>query len=588
MKPFRMLDIDLTQGTSKIQDVSDLFAEFLGGTGVATKLLLETPATVDPYAPEAPVFFAIGPFSSVFPVSTKTIALFKSPLNGNLGESHAGGRMALAMYGSGFHIIKITGKLPELGYLVINEDKITIRRATALKGISALATERIIREREDASNKRTIIRIGPAGERLSPMACATVDGSRHFGRLGLGGVMGSKNLKAIVISGGKYWSVENKPKYNVFYKKLYDVMVKSEMMKKYHDLGTPMNVLPLNQINGLPTRNFSQGYFESAHQISGETLAEKHLTQQTACAHCPVGCIHMATIRERFETPDHHYKTFKVSYDHELIFAWGSNLSIQNAEEVLRLLLQVEKQGWDAISMGVTLAWACEAFQRGILNAKISDNLIFNFGNAPAMEKALKRIAQGHNEFYRDLEKGADWCARKYGGLEFAVAFGKNEAAGYATGLYAFLGYATGVRHSHLDSAGYSIDQKTISKPKPDEELLQDLYKESLWRMIPCSLVICLFARNVYTKELILEGLDALNIGGWTGDRLTDLSQKIHAMKYQYKLKCGFRWEDLTFPSRLTQLTTSSGQVTTERFQKGIQGFRALVEADLKKYQLSI
>ncbi|HNV68164.1 MAG TPA: aldehyde ferredoxin oxidoreductase N-terminal domain-containing protein [Candidatus Ozemobacteraceae bacterium] len=586
MTSFRMLEINLTTGSSTTTDISALFAEYLGGTGVATRLLLDSPSDIDPYAPEAPIYFAIGPFSSVLPVATKTVALFKSPLTGNLGESHAGGRLALAMYGAGIHVLKITGACTELSYLVIHDDKITIRRATSLKNMSALATERVLREREDSQSKRSIVRIGPAGERRSPMAAVTVDGSRHFGRMGLGGVMGSKNLKAFVISGSHYWTIENKAKYNALYKKLYDVVVKSETMHKYHDLGTAMNVVPLNQINGLPTRNFSQGYFESAHQISGETFADKHLAQQTACAHCPTGCIHIATLRECFDVDDHHFKTFKVSYDHELIYALGSNLSIQNAEDILKLLLIIEKQGWDAISMGVTLAWACEAFQHGLITPKHTDGLIFNFGDAFGLEKAMQHIAAGKNEFFRDLERGASYCAAKYGGTEFAVAFGKTEAAGYATGPFAFLGYATGTRHSHLDSAGYSIDQKAISKPKPDEDLVKDMYKEAVWRMIPASLVICFFARNVYTKEVIVEGLDALGIPGWNDTRLDALAKRIHAMKFRYKLNCGFRWEDLTFPKRLEQLTTSMGQVTCMRFGENIARFRQIVETDLQQLSL--
>lgn len=124
------------------------------------------------------------------------------------------------------------------------------------------------------------------------------------------------------------------------------------------------------------------------------------------------------------------YKTFKVSYDHELIFAWGSNLSISNSEDVLRLLYHVEKQGWDIISMGVILAWAVEAFQRGYITTTQTDGLVLNFGDAATYAKILDRIANRHNEFYADLEKGSVFCGRKYGGKDFAIAFGKNEAPG--------------------------------------------------------------------------------------------------------------------------------------------------------------
>lgn len=582
MPTFRQLTIDLTSGASAVTDVSSLFATELGGTGVAMRLLAETGPEVEPFDPAAPIIFAIGPFSSVFPVATKTVAMFRSPLNGHLGESHAGGRLAMAMYGAGFHVLKLVGRLPHLSYLVIDEDRVTIRRASSLQGMSALATERCLRDREDSDFKRSIIRIGPAGERRSPMAAVTVDGSRHFGRLGLGAVMGSKNLKAIVISGGRQWPIEHKALYNACYRKIFDAAVNSPAMKKYHELGTPVNVLPLDKIHGLPTRNFSQGSFEGAPGISGEHFAKTHLSQQTACSHCPVGCIHLATLRETFATEEHHYKTFKVSYDHELIYAWGSNLSIGSSEGVLALLVQCEKQGWDAISMGVTLAWAIDAFQHGLIDLRHTDGLVLDFGHVPVLRKVLQRIIAGHNEFFRDLEQGAAFCAAKYGGADYAIAFGKLEAPGYSTGLHAFLGYATGVRHSHLDSAGYSIDQAHLVKPKTDEERTRALYDESVWRMIPNSLVLCLFARNVYTPEIILEGLNALGITGWDNTRLLDFARRVHAAKNRYRLDRGFRFETLALPRRLLNTMTSTGHLTEERWRTEVDRYRSLVEADLK------
>jgi len=583
MPAFKMLDINLADGSSKVTDISELFERYLGGTGVGTSLLLDTPTGLDPYAPESPIIFAIGPFSSVYPVATKTVALFRSPLTGNLGESYAGGRLALAMYGAGFHVIRIVGHAEFPCYLTIDEEKVEVHRANSLWGSSALAAERMLRDHEESSYKRSIVRIGPAGERRSPIAGATVDSARHFGRLGLGGVMGSKNLKAVVVTGGRYWPIVEKAKYNDFYKKLFDAVVKSTAMKKYHDLGTAMNVVPLSRINGLPTRNFGQGFFEGASDISGESFAEKHLTQHIACAHCQTGCIHMATLRTRFNPEEHQYKTFKISYDHELIYSFGSNLSIQSPEEILQLLLLVEKQGWDAMSIGVTIAWAIDAFQAGLLNLSqnMTDGLVLNFGDASTIEKVLRRVGNGHNEFYRDLEKGSWFCSNKYGGKEFAVAFGKNEAPGYMTGLYAFLGYATGVRHSHLDSAGYSVDQKNLNENKTDVELVKGLHAEATWRMALNSLVICLFARNIYTKEAILEGLESLGIHGWDEARLMTTARRIHAMKMRYKERCGFRFDDLMLPGKLASVFTSAGKVSSDRFIQQVAAYKELTAGDM-------
>lgn len=581
MRNFYMLDIDLSSGKSEKIDVTALFNRYIGGTGVATALLDEFAPETDAYDAAAPIIFAIGPLSSIVPVATKTVAMFKSPLTGNMGESHAGGRLAMAMCGAGYHVIRIRGKSEFPCVIEIDGNTVRFNSASSLRGMSALAVERILRDHYKSDYKRSIVRTGPAGERLSPIAAATVDSSRHFGRLGLGGVLGSKNVKALVVSGGNYWKIEN-PAFNAYYNKLYQAVVNSDQMKKYHDLGTPINVVPLSKINGLPTRNFSQGYFEGAEGISGEAFAEKHLSQQTACAHCQCGCIHMATLRESFDQEEHMYKTFKVSYDHELIFAWGSNLSIGNSEDVLRLLYYVEKQGWDAISMGVILAWSVEAFQRGYLTTAHTDGIVLNFGDAQTFLKVLERISNRHNEFYSDLEKGSVYCGEKYGGKDFAIAFGKNEAPGYMTGLHAYLGYGTGVRHSHLDSAGYSIDQKKINSTKTDSDWTKDMYKESVWRMALNSLVICLFARNIYTPEIVSEGLKIVGMEQFDNAALAKVARVIHAMKIRQKMNFGFRFSDLYLPARLEKAVTTSGHVTVEQFAEQVKVYQQLAEEDMK------
>ena len=582
MKNFYMLDIDLNTATSKKVEITHLFERYIGGTGVAAALFDEIDPAVDPFAPEAPVIFATGPFSSVFPVATKTVVMYKSPLTGNLGESHAGGRLAMAMYGAGFHVIRIHGKAKFPCTIEIDGDKFKVNSASSLRGMSSLAAERVLRDHYKSDYKRSIVRIGPAGERLSPIACATVDSSRHFGRLGVGGVLGSKNVKAMVVSGGKYWKIDDPGAFNSYYSKLYQAVVESDQMKKYHDLGTPVSVIPLSKINGLPTRNFSQGFFENAEGISGETFAEKHLAQQIACAHCQCGCIHIATLRECFDPEQHMYKTIKVSYDHELIFAWGSNLSIGNSEDVLKLLYYVEKQGWDAISMGGILAWACEAYQKGFLTTGHTDGLVINFGDANVFMEMLKRISSRHNEFYCDLERGSVVCAEKYGGKEFAIAFGKNEAPGYMTGLHSYLGYATGFRHSHLDSAGYSIDQKKINSTKTDSEWTKSMYDESVWRMVLNSLVICLFARNIYTPQIICEGLQLLGYDGFDEKRLNETAHITHARKTRQKKNFGFKFSELYQPARLERAATSCGHVTSQQFDEQVKVYEELVEADLK------
>lgn len=577
---YKMLEINLSTGETKTKDVSEFFSKFIGGTGVLTYLAFRVLSSqLDPLSPEAPIFLGIGPFNNYFPSASKTVAIFKSPLTGDLGESHAGGRLAMAMFASGFHVVKITGKAEKPVYLSIDNEKVNLVPCRSLWGRSALSVERILREKEDnRKGKKSILRIGPAGERLSPIASVTVDSSRHFGRLGLGAVFGSKNLKAIVISGNRYETIQNKKDYLSLYNELFKDLAFSENTYKYRDLGTSANVVPLSRIHSLPTRNFSQGFFESAERISGEYFAENFLAQQISCAHCPIGCIHVATLRELFADP-HMYKTIKVSYDHELIYSIGSNLSIANAADILKLLQFIERQGWDAISIGVVLAWATEAFQRGVISISDTGGLALSFGDSQTYLKVLEKIASRENEFYMDLEKGVYHCAQKYGAQDLAMHFNKNEAPGYMTGPDGFVGYAVGVRHSHLDCAGYSIDQKFLGRQQDIEKEVKMMYEESLWRMVTNSLVTCLFARGSYTPNVVEKGLRLL---GYDVDLqwLTKTSRIIHGMKYLLKEKLGFDFEKLELPSKLMKIYTGRGMITTDDFKQRVKAYAKLVSQD--------
>lgn len=578
---FRMLSIDLSTGKVEFRDVSDLFRDYIGGTGVLTRLALDDlKPELDPLSPEAPIYFGIGPFNGFFPSASKAVAIFKSPLTGNLGESHAGGRLFMAMASCGIHVLKIVGKADLPVSLYIYDDEVKIVPSCSLWGRSASATERILREiRGTRRGKESILRIGPAGERLSKIACVTVDSSRHFGRHGLGAVMGAKNLKAIVISGSKTQKVEDMREYNRLYKELFSALAYSDVSLKYRDLGTAVNVIPLSHSYSLPTRNFSQGFFEGASGISGERFADDCLVKQIACAHCPIGCIHMGQLREMFADP-HMFRTVRISYDYEPIYALGSNLGIPKAEDVLRLLSFVERQGWDAISVGVVLAWATEAFQRGIVDTHHTGGLILNFGDAQAYLKVLENMARGTTEFYRDLEMGVSFCAKKYGGEDFAIAFGGVESPGYMTGPSAFVGFAVGVRHSHLDCAGYAVDQELFGK-SPDPALeAEKLYRESLWRMVTNSLVTCLFARGAYTLSVVLRGFKALGIDE-TEESLMRKAHLIHGMKYLIKERLGFDLASQGIPAKLTRVYTGRGIVREEDFKERLKRYVALVEEDM-------
>ncbi len=568
-----VLYIDLTRRRFWIENRKDLFEKYLGGVGIATQLLLEEcPKNIDPFDPENPIIFAVGPLTAVYPLASKTVAMFKSPHTGNLGESHAGGRSAIAIRSAGYGAIVIKGASETPVYLAIHESKVYFRDASILWGMwSTFTVGRIIRENEPGAGIRTIMRIGRAGERLVTYASVITETYRHFGRLGLGAVFGSKKLKAILVSGKHSIPVTDKKTYRELYDEIYDAAVKSPIMRKYHDLGTPANVLPLNELGALPTKNLKQSKFEYAEKISGEFLAEHYLGRRIACANCPVACIHLATLREPYIDEPYFYKTTWVSYDYEPLFALGSMLGGFDVPGLLKLLDEIDTQGLDAMSTGVTLAWATEAMEKGIITKNETLGLELKWGDYETYRKVVINIVKQPNEFYQALARGAEYAASKYGGKEFALTFGGNEMPGYHTGPAAYVGFLTGARHSHLDSAGYSYDQKMFKAqetPTP-EKIADHLVKEESWRQILSSLVICFFARNIYKPEIAVKALKTMGYE-FTIEDLNKLGREILKKKYEFKFREGFDPNKLRIPKRILETPTPHGKLAEKEIRKAV------------------
>jgi aldehyde:ferredoxin oxidoreductase len=566
----RILYIDLTKKKFWIEERPDLFEKFLGGTGVAIALLHENcPYDTDPLSPENPIIFAVGPLNGLFPIASKTVAMFKSPHTGNLGESHAGGRSAIAIRMAGYGAIVIKGKSERPCYISIHGDKVFFRDATTLWGLEQSAGK-IIRNLEPGAGLRTIMRIGPGGEKLVSFACVTLETYRHFGRLGLGAVFGSKNLKAVLVSGKRDLSVTDFKEYKNLYDMLLKELSESEKMKKYHELGTPANVLPLSFSRGIPIKNLRTNELLGIENISGEVFAEKQLGRRVACSHCPVACIHLGSLRKPYEDEPYFYRTVYLSYDYELIYALGSMLGITSSEDILKLIEVVEDMGVDAISTGVVLAWITEAFEKGIISEKQTEGIIPEWGKLNAYVELVRKIVYGDSEFYKDIARGVEHASSKYGGKDFALTYGKNEMPGYHTGYGAHIGYLFGARHSHLDSAGYAIDKEAMTKHFTAEQIVEKILNEEQWRQILSSLVICFFGREIYTPEIVLK---SLKLAGYELDEsnLRKIAQDIYAEKYHFKIKSGFNFDSLNLPKRVFELPSSNGQLNEDFARRCIE-----------------
>ena len=577
-KYMRILNVNLTTGEIRVDQREDLLP-YLGGAGIAAKLLLENYVPdAGPSSPKQPVVFAIGAGTFVFPVLTKVVAAFVSPLTGEYGESHAGGRLGMAMLHAGYDALVITGRSRKPCYIAITDRKVNIREASSMWGMPCEETGRVIRDREHAGGraggKRSIIRIGPAGENGVSFACVNVDTYRHFGRLGLGACMGGKNLKAVSVYGERSIPVQSKNQYMKMYRDIYQRCVHSTGMTKYHELGTPANVISLSKAGAMPTLNLRSGTFEHAEAVSGESFAEKNLVRKVACSGCSVGCIHIGMYRHEFAKGSE-YAAINVTYDYELIFSLGSFLDIRTTDEILAIIQAVEELGVDAMSVGVCLGWATEALERGLIT--LDDTLVeLKFGDAAGYIKAVEYLSAGANEFYRDLGRGSKYAAEKYGGADFAMQLGGNEMTGYHTGYGATVGQAVGARHSHLDNGGYGIDQSM--KEFDEDKIVQALFDEECERCMTNSLVMCLFARRIYDRETIT---GALNSIGWnlTPEDLGVIGRRIYQTKLMVKRAMGYDQRGVKLPKRFFETPSMNGKLDEATAYRMIDKFVKMQEA---------
>ena len=366
--------------------------------------------------------------------------------------------------------------------------------------------------------------------------------------------MGFKNLKGIVLLGDASYDLPEGKEYAALYKKIFIEVSETDMMKKYHDLGTPENLAPLNELRALPWRNLQATSDPGITGVTGEVFAEKHLMRKNACSGCPVGCIHIALLRQPF-ADQHEYVFKQVSYDYELIFAQGTMLGLCNAEDALAVMDDTESRGMDSMNTGVALAWATEAFEKGLVGER--ETLVpLRFGEVKGYLAAVRHIANGANDFWKALGKGVLHAAGIYGGADFACVLGQ-EMAGYATGEVFYVAQALGFRHSHLDSGGYSYDQTV--KEKDAAKAVKFLVEDEQARVMLTGLVSCMFARKVYNADRAREALCVLGFNALAA-RLEQSARAMRDLRWKLKLQTGFVPEAVPIPKRFYEVNNWKGQ----------------------------
>jgi len=566
----KILYVNLTRKKATIKPTQNKFCEmYIGGNGFAIRLLYDnTKPKIDPLSPENVLVFAVGPFAgTMVPTSGKYIVQAKSPLTNFMGESVSSGAWGPTFKRAGYDAMVITGRSEKPTYLFVDDDIIQFRDAKNLWGKESLQTSELIIEEIGDENVCTAT-IGPAGENLVKFANITNDRYRQAGRTGMGAVMGSKNLKAVAVRGTKKVEVSNLEKLMDVCQDLYE-QCQGEGTRSYRVFGTPAMVLIMNHLAALPTRNWQQSSFELAEDISGEYIREHHVAKLIACSGCPIACDHVSTVESG------PYKGATTSVEFETIYALGSNCGIGYFPAIIKASDLCDRLGIDTISTGVTIGWAMECFEKGILTKKDTDGIDLTFGNQEALIEVIKKIA--YREGIGDLlAEGVKRASKKVGkGSEHFAMHNKGlELPGYdIRGLKASaLGFNTSTRGGcHLRSSMYDFDTKgKVDRFKADKSLGKMVKeREDLWAVVE-SLILCKFVRGVLSTYDKFAELYTLVTGiKMTPDQLQKAGERIYNLEKAYNVREGWTKKDDYPPPRVMKDPiregTAKGSLVTKR-----------------------
>lgn len=495
----RILYVDLTSGKTEVKPLNEKLAkDYIGGIGLGMKLWLDhSKAGVDPFSPENPLIFMTGPLTGTMaPSAGNSYAVVsKSPLTGTIGEAKAHGFFGSEVKRAGYDLIIFTGKAEKLVYVWIDDDSVQILDAEHLKGMSPAETDETIRE-ELGDYYIRVSAIGEAGEKLNRIGCIINDEFRAIGRGGMGAVMGSKNLKAVAVRGTKDVNVADTEEFTEFVRTIHERM-KGPATRKYRTLGTPENVLVLNALASLPTRNFNQATFEGAEKVSGENLNERYVKKIIGCATCGMRCDHIAVV------PEGDYKGSTSRVEFECLWAVGPLCGVDRLDAIIEAIRLADYYGMDGISTGVIVAFAMDLYENGIITDKDTDGIKLNFGSDTALVETIKRMGTRKGWLGDVLAEGSMRAAQKIGkGAEkYANHIKGMELPGYdlRTLKTAALGFSVSFRGAcHLRSGAYSPDVKgkvDRFKIEPGRgKLVMD--GEDLYNVVD-SLILCKFSRGV-------------------------------------------------------------------------------------------
>ncbi|NLN21697.1 MAG: aldehyde ferredoxin oxidoreductase family protein [Syntrophomonadaceae bacterium] len=548
----QILRVNLTNGTVKKEALDPVEAKnYIGARGLGTRLWIkDCDPKVDPLSEDNNLIFMTGPLTGTMATNAgRYNVICKAPLTGAMAASNSGGYWGPELKYAGYDGIIFEGKSEKPVYLWIKDGEVELRCAEHLWGKDIIETTDTLKEETDFDAR--VACIGPAGENLVKFAGVINDYTRAAGRSGVGAVMGSKNLKAVVVRGTGAVKVADPDNF-------FAALTKARKMVAEHPVtgqglpayGTEILINILDQSGGLPVNNFrDSGTFPNADATSGETLAKTYLVRNKGCMGCNIGCGRIVNV------PDGPYKGFGEGPEYEAGWSFGADCGVDDLAAIIKANNYCNELGMDPITLGSTIACAFELYEIGAITEK-ETGLPLRFGDAAAMVE-LTRQAAYREGFGNEIAEGSYRLASKYGHPELSMTCKKQEVAAYDPRVLQGMGlnYATSNRGGcHV--RGYMTSPEILGLPEKLDNLVTEGKAE--WTKIFQDLTaavdstgICLFLTFAIGAPEISEQIIAATGVDFTVEELMKAGERIWNMERLFNIANGFTKEDDTLPPRM-------------------------------------
>jgi len=551
----RMLLIDLSNRSFAVEEIPDaIIRQYIGGRGLGSYLLYRSvPTKADPLGPDNHLIFTAGPLSGTgFFYSSKTNLATKSPQTGAYLYSICSGILAQEMRKADFWAINIRGIAQSPTYLAIKDNKVEFKDATSLWGMETAAAQQLMRGDLPATKAATV-GIGPAGEKLVPYAAAfgSAELYRCFGRGGAGAVMGSKNLKGLVVSGTGKVNPLHKDRFTaakneIATKLKTDFKTWGDWWRRYE---TTADLETTNQLGIIPTRNWQTGQFEGWRGIDKSTTPMGWPEKVRPCGpYCPSAGTREVVVKAG------PYHGAHSDLEWECVYAFGSQCGVDKMEAIIAASQICDEFGVDNMSAGITIGFAMECFEKGLIGLKETDGIELRFGNDQAMLAALKKLLNLEG-FGKELAKGTKKLSEQIKGSEgFAMHAKGMELGGYecrglnGQALQFAISTCGGSHHAYgLPARAETLDGTRLAVENKGEQVKH----ASIGRIVGDSMIICTFPGPMYTREMQANAISSMFTDPLSVAEVNEAGERVMCQERLFNVREGFSRKDDTLPARL-------------------------------------